>query len=826
MRRSEWWSGWGHDLRYGVRQLVANPVSSAVLAITLAVGIGATVSIFSVVNAVLLQPLPYTAGDRMVHIWETVGEFQSGSASIGHFLDWTAESTVLEATAAVQGASLNLADAGDPEQVRGARVTGGFFRVAHIPPVLGRYFGADEVEADARVVVLSHGLWQRQFNADREILGRTIRLDSVPHTIVGVAPSEYALTDLDRGSFASGFSAQLWIPLTFSPERRTNYGWHAYGVIAALRPGVTLQMAQADLERVTRGIADRHPVEMAGRGVRLEPIRERLVDGVRLQIVVLFASVAIVLLIGCVNVASLLLARATTRTREIAIRAALGGGPSRIARQLLTESVMLAAAGGILAVAFTWAGVRFLVTAGPASVPRLHEAGLQPEVLLFALGLTLLTGVLFGLAPALRAGRPDLRQALASDGRTTVSFARKDRLRGLLVVAEIAITVVLVVSAGLFIRSAIKLQQVPLGIETEHVLTARVALPAARYSAPETVADAYRRMLEHARGVRGGIRRMGATTAIPLGGPNPDASVKAEGRVFAPGEEPLSQIRLVTDGYLEAIAVTLTRGRLLEPSDMTAGAPRVIVINERLADTLWPGEDPVGKHVSTWTPTPEPEWREVVGVVADVRTFGLSTPPRPEMFVPYTQEFPESWNIFQRSMVLVARTDVEAASVAGALRSAVSSVDATLPLYDVRTMDETLSSSIAGRRFTMLLLSGLAVTGVLLAAVGVYGVMAYFVTERASEIGLRLALGATTGSVLRMVLRHSAAVAGIGLASGVALSLAATRVFRTQLFEIQPNDLSTYVLGTLTLLAMTLAASALPALRAARIDPVRTLTGN
>lgn len=825
MRRSEWWRGWWQDVRYGVRQLVASPLLSAVLTITLGVGIGATVSIFSVVNAVLLRPLPYTAGDRMVRVWETLRENNNGNASVGHFHDWTEQGAVFEATAAVQGAVFNLTEAGDPEQLRGARVTEGYFRVANVPPALGRYFSAEEADAGELVVVLSHRVWQRRFGSDPAMLGRAIRLNGQPHIVVGVAPAEYALTDPDRGGFANGFSAHLWTPLTFSPEQRANYGTHAYGVIAALRPGVSVEMAQADMERVTRGIAEREPQNMAGRGVYVQSIREGLVGAVRLQILVLFASVSTVLLIGCVNVASLLLARATTRRKEIAIRAALGGGTSRIIRQLLTESLVLATAGGVVAVGVAALGIRFLIAAGPATVPRLAEAGLDPGVLLFALGLTLTTGLLFGLAPALRAGRPDLQRTLRSEGRSSIAFSGRDRVRSFLIVTEIAVTVVLLVSAGLFIRSAIRLQQVPFGIDTENVLTARIALPAARYATPESVATAYGRVMENARRVPG-IRHAGAATTIPLGGGNIDATVTIEGKTFAPGEAPDSNIRLVTDGYLEAIGMRLGRGRLLQASDMRAGAPPVVVINERLADTLWPADDPLGKRLSTWAATSEPEWREVVGVVGDVWAFGLSVPPQPELFVPYTQAFAGSWDAFQRSMALVARTERDAGSYTSMLRGAVASVDPTLPLYDVRTMEEALDASVANRRFLMVLLSGLAGTGVLLAAVGLYGVLAYFVSERTPEIGLRLALGATPRSVLSMILRHSAALVLAGTALGIVAALAATRVLGSQLFEIQPNDLSTYVVGTLTLLAITLVASALPAIRATRIDPIRSLSGS
>lgn len=827
MRRSEWWRGWWQDIRYGLRQLTAYPLSSAMLIGTLGLSIGATVSIFSVVNAVLIEPLPYADGDRIVIVWETARGL--GSASAGHFHDWTEQGTIFEATAAVQPATYNLADDGEPERVSGARVTGGYFRVAEIPPAVGRYLSAEEVEAGEAVVVLSHELWQRRFNGDTAIVGRPLRLSGEPHTVVGVAPAAYALNDSSGGAGEGGFSAQLWTPLRFSPGQRSNYGNHSFRVLAKLRPGVPVAAAQAEMERVTRDIAVRAPENMQGRGVFVQPLRERLVGGAQAQILVLFVSVALVLVIGCVNIASLLLARATTRRREIAIRAALGGGTARIVRQLLMENMVLAISGGALAIGVAVLGTRFMATAGPASVPRLRNAGLQIEVLVFALGLTFLTGIIFGLLPALRAGRPDLLETLRSEGRGRLARSGRDWTRAVLIVGEIAITVVLLVSAGLFVRSAMKLQHVPLGIDAENVLTARVALPAPRYQDASVVASAFGRMLEHLRGVRS-IEHAGASTTIPLGGGSIDAGLTVEGRTVEAGSRlPYGHVRLVTAGYLEGIGVTLRRGRLLRESDMTAGGPRVLVINELLASQLWPGEDPLGKRLSGWTEGEQPEWREVVGVVGDIWAFGLSAPPEPELFIPYTQAPAGSWNSFQRSMVLVARVPPaggDAADYSSALRNAVWSVDKTLPLYDVRTMEDRLSASLSARRFLMLLLSGLAATGVLLAAVGIYGVIAYFVTERTAEIGLRLALGATSGSVITMVLRHSAWLAAAGLAVGLVMALAATQVLGSQLFEIQPNDLSTYVLGTLTLLGITLTASALPAMRAARIDPARTLGGN
>src|SRR6185503_12734577 len=503
------------------------------------------------------------------------------------------------------------------------------------------------------------------------------------------------------------------------------------------------------------------------------------------------SSVTFVLLIGCVNVANLLLARATTRRREIAIRAAIGGGRWRIVRQLLTESTVLALVGGSAGLGLAYVGIRLFVTFGPRNVPRLQDAGLQPEVVFFALGITLATGIIFGLAPALRAAHQDLLTTLRQGGKASFPAA-PDRLRGVLVVGEIAVAVVLLVGAGLFLRSAWRLQQVPLGFDTSGVLTARLALPPERYATDEAVADAYRRILEEARAVPG-MRRVGASSSIPLMGGGPDAGIEVEGKPLNLKTAPSPLIRLVTEDYIEAIGMPVVRGRALEASDIAPGASPAVMINERLAALAWPGEDPIGKRLSTWTrEVGKPEWREVVGVIGDVRSFGLDTPPRPELFLPFTQPPALAWNAFQRSMALVARTSTDPAAHAPAVRRVVRSIDPSLPLYDVMTMDEALGADGAGPRFNTWLLSLLAAAGLVLAAVGIYGVIAYFVTQRTSEIGLRLALGATPGSVLLMVVRRGATLALAGITIGLVAALAATRMVTTLLFETTPTDLPTY----------------------------------
>lgn len=810
MRRTQWWSDWRHDLRFAIRQLTVSPVLTGVLVLTIALGIGSTVAIFSVLNAVLLRPLPGAESGRVVRIYETFRS-PTGSASAAHFHDWTEQGTVFEHTAAASGGTYNLSD-GEPERVAGIRVTPSYFDVMYVAPARGHYFTTDEVERDPRIVVISYGLWQRRFAGDPAMVGRTIRINGESHTVVGIASSDYAMTR---------FAPQLWMPLVFTPAQRANYGNHSYTVWATLKDGITRDAAQADMERVTRDIARRQPGQMAGRGVNVVLFEDVMLGTFRTPLYVLLASVTFVLLIGCVNVANLLLARASTRRREIAIRAAIGGGRWRIVRQLLTESVVLALIGGTAGIGLAYVGIRLFVAYGPVNVPRLQDAGLHSEVLLFALGITLLTGLVFGVAPALRAARENLLAALREGGKTSLPPAR-DRLRGLLVVSEIAIAVVLLVGAGLFLRSAWRLQQVPLGFDASGTLTARIAFPTERYASDDAIADAYRRILDDLRAVPG-IQRVGGSTNVPLLGGGVDSGLGVEGKPFIPGQSPSPGIRLVTDDYVEAVGMTLKRGRTLLASDMKAGAPPVVLINEQLASVAWPGEDPIGKRLTTWMRGNEPEWREVVGIVRDVRTQGPDTPPRPELFLPYTQPPFTAWRVFQGSLALVIRGSADPATQVSSLRRIVRSVDASVPLFEVRTMDEVLGADGAGPRFNTWLLSLLAVVGLVLAAIGIYGVINYFVTQRMSEIGLRLALGATPGSVLMMVLRHGAGLAIVGIAIGLAGAFAVTRALTTMLFEVTATDPPTYVAGAGALLMTALLACAVPAMRAVRISPMRSI---
>ena len=808
MRRSEILGVVMQDAAYALRVMRASPTFTIAIALTLALGIGATTAIFSVVNAVLLRPLPYEGADRMAMIFERF-ESGRGSASAGHFHDWTEQSTVFEATSAFSGRTFTLTD-GEPARVFGARVTPGFFRTGYMRPALGRYFLPGE-EA-SRVVVLSYGLWETRYAADRAIIGKQITLNGDRYTVLGVTPAAYTLTPSDE---------KLWTPLSFTPEERNTYGSHYLQVFAKLKPGATMLQAERELERITEDIRRRQPDNMKGRGVGIESFTDVLVGDYRTQLWVLLGAVTFVLLIGCSNIASLLLARATARRKEIAIRGALGGSRTRLVAQLLTESLVLALAGGAAGVLVARLGIRFVVNAGPRFVPRLGEAALQPEVLGFALAATLVCGLLFGLAPALRATHVDLQSELREGGRGSSGIVR-DRTRAALIVTEIAVALVLLVSAGLFLRSAERLQRVSIGFDPENVTMLRVALPAARYPDTTAVENTFAQLVREMR-VIPGVRSAGASTRVPMWGGSIDMGVTVEGRPRDPSARDLGHVRLVTAGFLETIGVPLLRGRLLTESDLRRGAPRVVVVNETFARNLFGSENPIGHRIMGWSNPEAPEWREIVGVIGDMRAFGRDADTPPEIYMPMTQRPGGAWDAFQRSMAIVVKTQPGIAAGAG-IRAAVQRVDRQLAVYDVQPMKEVLAQSNATRRFNTLLLSLLGFTGLVLAAIGIYGVIAFFVTQRTHEIGVRVALGATTASVVRLVVRQALTLALCGVALGAVGAVFATRVLSSMLFEVGARDPIAYAASAALLLLVSVGAAWFPARRATRVDPVRALS--
>ncbi len=802
------------DLRYAVRQLLKQPLFTLVSAITLALGIGATTAIFSAVNAVLLRSLPYADPERIMLLYERWREGNNGGVSVGNYVQWQERNRSFEHLSAFHGVSFNLSGSGEPERLYGAKVTPSFFKTGEMAPLLGRYFLDEEDQPGRdRVVVLSYPFWSRQFGGDSKVLGKEIQLNNEKYTVVGVTPPTYTLSDRDE---------VLWVPLGFTAEQRSNFDEHFLLVFGKLRSGVSRETAEREMVRISGEIRYLAPREMSERSVRVADLREELVGNYRTQLMVLAGAVGFVLLIACGNIANLLLARANARQKEIAVRAALGAHRRRIARQLLTEGLLLATVGAVLGIAVAHVGIRFLVGMSPAGIPRLGEAGLSSDVLLFTVALATLSGLGFGLAPLMRLGRPDLQSTLREGGKTSGGSTR-DRLRSALVVTEVAVALVLLVAAGLLIRSMLHLQQVKPGFDPTNVISARVSLPQSAYAEPEPTLLAFERILERVSQVPG-TGSAALISQTPLAGPTSSNGLIPDGRPPVPESQINSELHLITPTYFETMGILVKRGRPFGGQDH-AGAPRVMIINETLARQAWPGEDPVGKRIACCEGTPEggPVWKEVVGVVGDVRSAGLGADVDPEFYLPVTQAPERSWDWIQRSMNVVARTEGDPAAVARNIRQAVWEIDPSLPVYDLQTLKQVMRSSTAGTRFNMLLLLMLGAAGLVLAAVGVYGIIAYSVSQRTHELGIRMALGAEPGRVSAMVVRQGAVLAATGLVLGVPASLVASRVLASLLSGVTPTDPLTYAAVALLLATVALLASYVPARRAARVDPVIAL---
>jgi putative ABC transport system permease protein len=801
-----------NDIRFAVRSLRRSPTLTIAVVLTLALCIGATTAVFSVVYAVLFRPLPFANPTELV-LFREVWKGMPGSMSVGNWADAKREDRLFAHLVPMSGASMNLAGSDVPENVTGARVGWDFFRLLGVAPAIGRGFLPDEDRPGSDgVVVLSDGLWRRRFGADRGIIGREIRIDGVPRQVIGVMPAslDYALYD-----------EELWLPAAFTPEQLAQHDEHYLTVLGRLKPGVSLSQVQPELDQIARDLQERYPQENSQRGLGVANLHEELIRDYRTRLFVLLGAVAFVLLIACANIANLLLARATARARETAIRAAVGAGRRHIVRHALTESLVLAAGGGALGVLAAYWGVAALVALGPADIPRLGLARVDGPVLAFVLLLTLGAGLVFGLAPAARMAAQLPQDALKEGGRTGQA-GRRDRLRSALVVGEIALALVLLTGAGLLIRSAIALNDVDPGFDQRGVLVGRVSLPASGYASPEASEQAFERIAERL-GQAPGVTAAGLVSAAPFEGGG-DNGLVPEGRPLNIESAVQSDMRLVTPGYFQTMGLRLRMGRVFTPQDR-AGAPLVMVINQTLARRAWPGQDPIGKRVACCEPGPDggPNWKTVVGVVADVHARGLARAAPPEFYLPMAQAPNAAWRWIDRTMTLALRTAGEPMTAAPAMRDAVWSLDRSLPVYSIATMGERRTESLASSRFSTMLLTAFGGIALLLAAIGVYGVISYGVTQRAQEIGIRVALGAGRARVLRLVVGHAAALTAVGLLLGLAGAMLLSRLMGGLLFQVSPTDPPTLGAGVLVLSGVALLAALLPAERAARLDPSVTL---
>jgi putative ABC transport system permease protein len=795
-----------HDLRHGARLLVSQPGVSAIAILTLALGIGANTAIFSAVDTILLRPLPYDDPDRLVMVWEkrAAEGVLDNVVAPADYLDWARLNGAFEGMAAALQTTVDLTRSGEPVRLQAMAVSPAFFDVLRVQPALGRTFaGGEDQPGRNRVVVLDHGFWQERFGADRGIVGRTIVLNGLAHEVVGILPASFEFPDR---------TIALWAPLVLGggpePPSRAN---HELTVYARLKPDITLEGARAEMDRVAAQLSTDYPDTNGRHGAWVSLLRDEVVSPVRSGLLLLLGAVAFVLLIACVNVANLLLARATAQRREMAVRAALGAGRARLAGQTLTESLLLACLGGAASLIVAYWGIVLLRQLAPDGVPivGLERIGLDGRVLGFGLALSLLTGLLFGLLPAWHLASQDVNTVLRDGGRSLVGVRR--RLRVGLVVSEIALASLLLVGAGLTLRSFRALLDTQPGFHADRVITTQIVLPGSRYRGPERFASTFDSLEQRFRSIAG-VRAVGATSHLPLSGQDSRRGIMVEGYVAPPDTPTRAHPRVVTPGYFDAMGVQLVRGRPFTADDRADG-PAVAIVNETMARRYWPDSSPIGKRVAF---VGTGGWREVVGIVRDVRHWGVDRPVNPEMYLPFSQ-FPLG------RVTFAIGTSGDPRSIVGAVREHLRAVDPDLPLSNLRTMSEIAAQSLAARRTTMLLLGVFGVLALVLAAAGIYGVMAHLVALRTGEIGVRMTLGAPPGSVLRLVLVEGLLQATAGLIIGLAGAVFLMRSLRTLLYEVGPADPLTLAGVAALLLATAALACLVPAGKAMSVDPIRAL---
>ncbi|MDQ3652168.1 MAG: ABC transporter permease [Acidobacteriota bacterium] len=794
------------DLRYGLRTLLAKPGFALVAVITLALGIGATSTIFSFVNGILLRPLPYQDSERLVLLDETAPKrgIPSMGVSFPNFVDWREQNGVFAGVAAYDDRSFAFTGGGEPEQLSGAIVSHNAFEILGVTPMLGRTFHPEEDGTDqSDVVILSNGLWERRFGANSEIIGQSIVVNNRARVVVGVMPLGFKFPE----------TAELWIPLT--PEvRNWTRNDHGISAVGRLKPDVTLEQAQADINAVARRIEELHPVMNEGMGVNLIPLRDGLVGDFRKALLLLLGVVGLVLAVACANVANLLLARASARQREIAVRAALGASRWRVFRQLLTESFLLGVTGGALGLVLALWGLDLLLAAIPVDLPFWMKFNLDWRVLGFAAGMALLTSLIFGVAPALQAARIDLNETLKEGGRSGAGASRH-RLRRALVVVEVALSLILLIGAGLMTRSFLRLQQVNPGLNAENVLTLRVSLPSAKYDAPEKRQDFFKQLLERTRALPG-VQAAGAISYLPLSGGGWGRSLTVEDHpVLSVGQAPSINHCVITPKYFRAMGITLLTGRDFTDAD-ARDAAKVTIVDERLAREYWPNESPLGKRVRFGPPEDNEPWHTIVGVVGDVKHESLNLTQRKSVYLPHAQ-------VSIGGMALAVRTRANPENLAAAIRDQVKELDPNQPVTAIRTMSEVISRSVWQPRLYAILFGVFAAVALLLASVGIYGVMSYAVAQRTHEIGIRMALGAQRGDVLRLVIGQGMWLVMVGVGIGVLASLALTRLMGSLLFGVGATDPVTFAGVAVLLAAAALIACYIPARRATKVDPMIAL---
>jgi predicted permease len=798
------------DLRYGLRLLRQSPSFAAIAIVALALGIGANTAIFSTLDAVVLRPLPYHDPDRVVMVFEDSSHigFPNNTPAPANYFDWKAQNHVFTdlAAAKYRGMSVTNITPGDgtPEQLKGMAVTANLFSVLGVMPVVGRTFSDDEDRTGAQVVVISYGLWQRRYQGDPSRIHQPILLNGSKYTVLGVMPRDFVYRDRDR---------DFWIPIHFTPSEASRRGSHMLSVVARLKPGATLDQARQEMASIAKRLEQQFPDTNYRVGSSVIPIKEDLLRNTRLELLILMAAAGCVLLIACANLASLLLARAVARKKELAVRAALGAGRGRLVRQMITEATILSLAGGALGLLLAEAGMKILVRLVPTGLPPTAQPSLNGRLLLFTLAISLLTGLIFSVIPAIQAARASVNDALKQGGRSGAD-TRGRNTRDALVVVEVAAALVLLIGAGLMIQTMARLRAIDIGFHPGHLLTMRTALgPKAKD--PVKATDFLNRVLTQV-GTLPGVESAAFGSTLPFQSIGNTNGYQIEGQTIDPNYSPDALFRLVSADYLQTLKVKLLEGRFLTPSDISVTAP-VLIVNETMAHHYWPKESAVGHRISFARPD-RPLWRIIVGVVADVHERGYELAMKPGVYAPVTAlDFdwgPDS---------LVVRTKGDPASIAPAIRRAIAAVDPEQPVSDLRTMDEIVDLNVADRQQQMTLLGAFASLALVLASIGLYGVLSYSVTQRSREIGLRMALGASASSVIRMIVARGLSLTAIGLVIGLVTASAATRAMKNILYGVAATDPATFASVAALLAIIALIACWAPARRASRVDPITVL---
>jgi len=800
------------DIRYAIRGLRKRPGFTFVAVITLALGIGANTAIFSVVNAVLLKPLAFKDPDRLVIVWEDAAfvGFPRNTPAPANYFDWKSQNRSFEDMAATAPTSFNLTGDGDPERVAAHQVSENFFPLLGVQPLLGRTFLQEEDrEGGNKVVLLSYQLWQTRYGGAADIVNRNIQMNGEKYTVVGVMPAGFQFLDKE---------VRVWVPLALDKEEQANRGGHYLSVVARLKPDIGVAQAQADMSALMANMAHDHPNEMfdGKLGAVVLPLREQLVGDSRKPLLVLLVAVAFVLLIACANVAGLLLARAVSRRREIALRVALGASSLRVVRQLLTESLLLATAGGALGAILAWWSFGFLQKLVPEALSVSTSLHLDIKVLLFAFLISLTTGVVFGLVPALQSAKVDLNETLKQSSSRATSTGR---LRSSMIVFEVALSIVLLVGAGLLIQTLFHLFNQYSEMQPDKILTMRTVLPRmTKYKEPAKRAAFYEQVLERVEHLPG-VVAAGYTTSVPLAWKGGTTGIYPEGlKDPIPGMAFDACHRQVSSDYLQTMKIPLRQGRYLTRQDNQQSLP-VAVINETMARQYWPGQSALGRRFKLGDPNEDIPWVEIVGIVGDVRQMGLDEAVKAEMYLPY-QQVKQPWFIPRD---LAIRTTGESSRLVGAVRQAIRDVDPDQPISNVATMSELLGEEAGQRRLGMIMLAAFSVLALLLASIGIYGVLAYFVTQHTNEIGVRLALGATPRNILLMIVKRGMGLTLLGISIGLAASFALTRLMTSLLFEVKAVDPLTFLFVPLLLAVAALLACSIPARRAMKVDPLVAL---